>query len=82
MKPMASAALPSLAPSRIDQACDANGRQRSVTLPSQPSSSNFAISRHASPHGGFLFRAALRLFELSRVFVRFDYVASLVVSAT
>ena len=53
MKPMASAALPSLAPSRIDQAYAANGRLRSVTLPSQPSSGDCAISRHASPHGGF-----------------------------
>ena len=37
---------------------------------------HFTISRHALPHGGFLFHA-LRLFELARVPVRLDHAASL-----
>ena len=41
----------------------------------------FAISRHASARGGFLFRSALRLFELARVLVRLDHVASIIVNA-
>jgi hypothetical protein len=42
----------------------------------QQSSQHFTISRHASPRGGFLFYAALRFFEIARVLVRFDHVAS------
>jgi hypothetical protein len=48
---------------------------------SQPSSSNFAIGRHASSLGGFLLHAALRFFEIARVFVRCDHVASFIVNA-
>jgi hypothetical protein len=40
-----------------------------------------AISRHASPRGGFLFHAALRLLEIALVLVRFDQVAGRVVNA-
>jgi hypothetical protein len=41
------------------------------------------ISRHASPRGGFLFyaRNAYHSFEIARVLVRFDHVASVVVNA-
>jgi len=38
------------------------------------------MSRHASPHGGFLFQL-LRLFEIARVPVRFDHVARFIVNA-
>jgi hypothetical protein len=38
------------------------------------------MSRHASPPGGFLFHA-LGLFELARVLVRPDHVASFIVNA-
>ena len=33
------------------------------------------MSRHASPRGGFLFHAALRLFKIARVLMRFNHVA-------
>jgi hypothetical protein len=40
------------------------------------------MSRHASPHGGFLFhRVTLRLLELASVLVRFNHVASFIVNA-
>ncbi|PYI97446.1 MAG: hypothetical protein DME98_08250 [Verrucomicrobia bacterium] len=38
-------------------------------------------AKHASPRGGFLFRAALWFSELTRVLVRFDNVASFTRSA-
>jgi hypothetical protein len=38
------------------------------------------MSRHVSARGGFLFHA-LRLFEIARVLVRFDLVASFIVNA-
>jgi hypothetical protein len=41
----------------------------------------FAISRHVLSRGGFLFRSALPVFELARVLVRVDHVASFVVNA-
>jgi hypothetical protein len=37
---------------------------------------NLAISRHASPRGGFLFRLRSRLLEVADVLMRFDHVAS------
>jgi hypothetical protein len=39
------------------------------------------ISRHASPRGGLLFQAALRLFEIARVLVRFYHVANMIIHA-
>jgi hypothetical protein len=36
--------------------------------------------RHASPRGGFLFNAALRLFELARVLVRLDHTTRIIVN--
>jgi hypothetical protein len=46
--------------------------------PAPTKQKSFTISRHASPRGGFLFRSrkASRFFELARVLVRFDHVAS------
>ena len=38
------------------------------------------MSRHTSLCGGFLFRAALRFFELAGVLVRFDHVARCIVN--
>ena len=49
--------------------------------PLQQNKQHFTISRHASPRGGFLFRAALRLFEIARVLVRLDHVARFIVNA-
>ena len=56
----------------------ANLRRKWSTIPKQQ---HFTISRHASPRGGFLFYASLCLFEIARVLVRFDYVASFIVNA-
>jgi hypothetical protein len=41
------------------------------------------MSRHDSPHGGFLFHAHCRsrLFELARVLMRFNHVASRIENA-
>jgi hypothetical protein len=41
---------------------------------------HYSISRHASPPGGFLFHAALRFFEIPRVLMRFDHVASCILN--
>jgi hypothetical protein len=41
---------------------------------------HFAISRHALPHGGFLF-ARSPLSEIARVRVRLDHVARFIVNA-
>jgi hypothetical protein len=40
-----------------------------------------AASRHASPRGGFFCLPRLRPFEVARVLVRFDHVASVIVNA-
>jgi hypothetical protein len=48
----------------------------------QESRTNFTISRHASPRGGFLLCGRrLRLFESAHVLVRLDHVASVIVNA-
>jgi hypothetical protein len=38
------------------------------------------MSRHASPHGGFLFCPASPLFEIARVLMRFNHVAAHIVN--
>jgi hypothetical protein len=50
----------------------ANLRRKWSTIPKQQ---RFIISRHVLPRGGFLFHAALRFFELTRVLVRLNFVA-------
>jgi hypothetical protein len=39
------------------------------------------MSRHALPHGGFLFLTGSRFSEIAAVFVRLDHVASVIVNA-
>jgi hypothetical protein len=46
---------------------------RAASLQHSSSISQLAVT--ASPCGGFLFHAALRFFEIARVFVRGDHVA-------
>jgi hypothetical protein len=45
--------------------------------------SNFSISRHAPPRGGFLFCfcSVSPFFEIASLLVRFDHVASFIVDA-
>jgi hypothetical protein len=40
----------------------------------------WAMSRRASPHGGFLFHAVTLTVEIARVLVRFNYIASAIVN--
>ena len=48
-------------------------RQQSVkAAPAPTKQQHFAISRHVSPRGGFVF-SSLRLFELARVLVRSEF---------
>jgi hypothetical protein len=57
----------------------ANLRRKWSTILKQQ---HFTLSRHASPCGGFLFHAALLLFEkIARVLVRFDHVARIIANA-
>jgi hypothetical protein len=60
----------------------ANLRRKWSTIPraapAPTKKQHYTISRHASPRGGFLFHAALRFFEVARVFVRFDHVARII----
>jgi len=51
---------------------------RTITRTAESDKPHFAISRHVSPRGGFLFHAS-RFFELARVLVRFDHVARIIV---
>jgi hypothetical protein len=39
------------------------------------------ISRHAPPRGGFLFRLQATLYEITRLLVPFDHIASFIVNA-
>jgi len=59
-------------------------REWSTILKSAPApikQQYFTISRHASPHGGCLFHAALRFFGFALVFERLDDVTSSIVDA-
>jgi hypothetical protein len=63
----------------------ADSRRKWSTIPRVASAptkqQHYTISRHASSRGGFLFHAALRLFELALVLVRLDHVTDRIVNA-